>query len=80
MKYKTTYCSHEALEKKLNDASQEGWHLLQILAHEQKLITIIFYQDEFRKQQEMLAEAIDEPKDVLEEHVTSPSSPWWKFR
>lgn len=77
MKYKTSYCSHESLEKILNEASKDSWHLLQILAHENKTITCVFYRDEPKQViSQELSNALDDVESV---EVLEPIISKWKF-
>lgn len=74
MLYKTSYCSHESLEQRLNEATKQGWHLMQLLPHEGKTISIVFYKDDVPT---LPLEVIE---DIIEDHnEPEEKKPWWKF-
>lgn len=78
MKYKTTYGSHESLEEKLNRATEEGWHLLQILPYSERTVTAVFYQDEPKS--ELTTQQIDNAIEDIEVLEPIQTSKWifWK--
>lgn len=83
MIYKTSYCSHEALEGKLNDHSKDGWHVMQLLPHDGKTITIVFYKDNYPSFQltKEMGQKIDdaiEGKVELETPTVAVKKSWWK--